>query len=85
MAAVFLLFYVINPIAATATGVFSGKNISSTWFQPLLLGILFILGSWVSFEMGQGAFIFYGMIYSLLGYVAMLITSLIIKIKTKKR
>lgn len=85
MAAVFLLFYVIDPIAAAAVGVFSGRYVPSAWFQPLFLGVLFILGSWISFEMGQGAFVIYGLVYVVLGYTAMLITWLILKIKERKK
>lgn len=36
--------------------------------QPLLLGALFTLGTWLSFQMGQGAFVVYGAACALLGY-----------------
>lgn len=58
MAIFLLIFFVINPIAAITIGIFAGKNISFAWFQPLLLAMLFVLGSWISFDKGEKDFIF---------------------------
>ena len=84
MAALFLLFYAINPIASIAIGIFSGRNIRASWFQPVLLAILFLLGAWVFFDIGEWLFILYATIYLLLGCVAMLITSSIVHIIRKR-
>lgn len=73
MAGCFLLFFAINPIVSVAVGIFSGRNIRVAWFQPMLLAILFLFGTWIFFDMGEPAFILYAAVYLLLGYAAMLI------------
>lgn len=77
MAVCFLLFFAVNPIMSVVTGVFSGRDIRSSWFQPMLLAALFLLGTWVFFGMGEPAFLFYAVVYLILGYSAMLITSFV--------
>lgn len=81
MAVLLFMFFIIDPIAAVATGIFAGKNVRASWFQPLLLTVLFILGTWIFFEMGEGDFVVYGIVYLLLGYSIMLIVSFIRKRK----
>lgn len=75
MAACFLLFFLVNPITAVVVGIFSGRNMKSSWFQSLLLSALFLLGTWVFFDMRELAFILYAVVYLVLGFLAMLITS----------
>lgn len=78
MAACFMLFFVINPIASVNVGIFSGKNIRASWFQPILLAILFLIGTWIFFDMGEQVFILYAVVYLLLGCIAMLIGAFIV-------
>ena len=80
MAVCFILFYVLNPLFSIICGVFSGKNPKKLWFCPLMTGILFIVGCWISFEMGEGAFVVYGIGYSAIGAAAMGISVLLSKI-----
>lgn len=77
MAACFLLFFAINPLASVAIGIISGRSIRTSWFQPGLLASFFLLGTFLFFDMGEPAFILYAAVYLLLGYTAMLITSFI--------
>ncbi len=77
MAACFLLFYAVNPMASIIIGILSGRNIRSFWFQPVVLSILFLFGTWILFNVRE--FIFYGIFYFILGCAAMLITSLIVR------
>ncbi len=77
MAACFLLFCAINPMASIIIGILSGRNIRSFWFQPVVLSILFLFGTWILFNVRE--FIFYGIFYFILGCAAMLITSLIVR------
>ena len=79
MAACFLLFFVINPIASVAMGIFSGRNIHAAWFQPIILAVLFLLGTWMFFDMGELAFILYAAVYLLLGCAAMMISACIVR------
>lgn len=79
MAACSMLFFVINPITSVSVGIFSGRNIRASWFQPILLAVLFLIGTWIFFDMGEQAFIFYAVVYLLLGCVAMLISIFVVR------
>ncbi len=81
MAACFLLFFAINPILSICVGIFSGKNIKTSWFQPLLCAVLFVLGTWIFFDVGEKAFIIYAGIYLALGYIATVTSWLVSKKK----
>lgn len=81
MAASLLMFFIINPAAVAASGIFAGRNVSSSWFQPLLSAGLFMLGSWICFTMQSQDFMFYGILYVLIGYIFMAVTVL----RAKKR
>lgn len=81
MAACFLLFFFINPILTVSVGIVSGKNIKNFWFQPLLVSILFILGTKISFKMEYTEVIIYSVAYLAIGYISMLMSSLVFKRK----
>ena len=83
MAFMFLLFYIVDPVFAICTGIISGKSIKKLWLFPLIPAVTFVLSHWVLFSMGEGAFVWYGGIYLLLGTAAMLVTGLIIKVKRR--
>lgn len=87
MAVCLILFFAVNPIAAVLTGIFTGRNIRRCWFQPLLLAVLFIAGTWIAFDMGEKDFLIYAFIYLVLGYLSAMITVFINKTnqKTKKK
>ena len=63
MAACLLLFFAIDPVFAIAAGMFAGKRPRELWFLPLLIPVLFLLGSWVCFDFGQPDFITYALFY----------------------
>lgn len=73
MAACFVLFYAIDPVFAIAAGMFAGKDPRRLWFVPVLIPVLFVLGSWLCFEWGDPAFITYGILYALLGGTTMFV------------
>lgn len=79
MAILLLMFFLVNPVTAIAIGIFAGKHSSFAWFYPLLLVVLFVVGSWIFFDMGEIDFIFYAIVYLLLGYISMMITSFVVK------
>lgn len=81
MAICFLLFFAVNPMAAMCVGVFTGRKLKAAWFQPLLLSALFLLGTWIFFDMGERDFLLYAGAYLLLGYVA---TALAVVLSRKK-
>ena len=50
------------------------KNIKRLWGMPVISAVLFQLGSWIFFSMGERAFIWYAGVYLILGIVAMTIS-----------
>ena len=68
-----LLFYAVDPVFAIAAGMFAGKQPRQLWFLPVIIPLLFLLGSWVCFDFGQPDFIPYAMMYLLLGGTTMFI------------
>ncbi|MEY8517689.1 hypothetical protein AALC25_12415 [Lachnospiraceae bacterium 29-84] len=77
MAVCFLLFFAINPIYSVIMGVFAGKNIKRLWGMPVISAVLFLLGSWIFFSMGERAFILYACVYLILGIASMAISMMI--------
>lgn len=75
MAVIFLLFFIINPIYAIAAGFFAGRNIRKMWSLLVAVPILFLLGAWISFDMGEGVFLIYAGVYLVIGLASMLISS----------
>ena len=71
MAVCFVLFFVIDPLFSIICGVFASRNPKKLWACPLMTGILFILGCWLVFEMGEGAFVVYGIGYCAISAAAM--------------
>lgn len=70
-----LLFFVVNPIYTVIAGVFAGKHLKELWSVPVLAAILFLLGAWIFFDMGEGAFVIYAGIYLAIGMVSMFVSS----------
>ncbi len=83
MAVCFFLFFAVNPIYSVLIGAFAGKDIRHLWGLPVISAVLFLIGTWISFDMGETAFILYAAVYLALGIVAMLI-SMFIRKKTRK-
>ncbi len=83
MAVCFLLFFAVNPLYSVLIGAFAGKDIRHLWSLPVISALLFLIGTWIFFEMGETAFILYAAGYLTLGIAAMLISMLIRK-KTQK-
>ena len=83
MAVCFLLFFAVNPLYSALIGAFAGKDIRHLWSLPVISALLFLIGTWIFFEMGETAFILYAAVYLTLGIAAMLISMLIRK-KTQK-
>lgn len=74
MGVCFLLFFAVDPVAVIAVGVFSGRDIRTTWFQPAALATFFLAGTWLAFSVSEPAFLLYAGVYLLLGYVTMWLT-----------
>ena len=61
MAVCFILFY-------------AGKDMKELWMLPLIIALLFLLGTWMFFDHGEMAFVFYAVVYFVLGMLSMLIS-----------
>lgn len=73
MAVCFLLFFAVNPLYSVLIGAFAGKDIRRLWSLPVISSALFLIGTWIFFDMGEPAFILYAAVYLVLGIAAMLI------------
>ena len=84
MVVCFLLFFAVNPLYSVIIGVFTGKNIRHLWSLPVISAMLFLIGTWIFFDMGETAFILYAVVYLVLAIVAMLISMFIRKRAQRK-
>lgn len=82
MAACFILFYAIDPVFAIAAGMFAGKDPRRLWFVPLLIPVLFVLGTRLCFA-ADPAFVTYALMYLLLGGTTMFVFLLMTNGKRK--
>ena len=73
MAVCFLLFFAVNPLYSVLIGAFAGKDLWHLWSLPVISAALFLIGTWMFFDMGETAFILYAAVYLALGIAAMLI------------
>lgn len=83
MAACFVLFFALNPLYSVILGVFAGKDVKHLWSLPVISAVLFLIGTWIFFDMGETAFILYAAVYLIIGIMAMLI-SMFIRKKTQE-
>ncbi len=79
MAVCFLLFFALNPLYSVIFGVFAGKDMKHLWSLPVISAVLFLIGTWIFFDMGEMAFVLYAAVYLALGIVTMLISMIIRK------
>ena len=79
MAVCFLLFFAVNPLYSVIIGAFAGKDVKHLWSLPVISAVLFLIGTWIFFDMGETAFILYAAVYLVIGIMAMLISMLIRK------
>ena len=83
MAICFLLFFAVNPLYSVIIGAFAGKDVKHLWSLPVISAVLFLIGTWIFFDMGETAFILYAAVYLVIGIMAMLI-SMFIRKKTQE-
>ena len=83
MAVCFLLFFAVNPLYTVIIGAFAGKDVKHLWSLPVISAVLFLIGTWIFFDMGETAFILYAAVYLVIGIMAMLI-SMFIRKKTQE-
>lgn len=77
MAICFILFFAVNPLYSVFLGIYSGKNLKERWTLPLLNSVLFVLGTWIFFDMGEKAFVIYAIAYLIIAALSALLSALI--------
>lgn len=77
MAIIFLLFFCIDPVFCAVVGFFAGKHIRKMWSLPLIAAVMFLLGAWMFFAMGEIAFVIYAGVYFVIGIAVMIVSALI--------
>ena len=83
MVVCFLLFFAVNPLYTVIIGAFAGKDVKHLRSLPVISAVLFLIGTWIFFDMGETAFILYAAVYLVIGIMAMLI-SMFIRKKTQE-
>ena len=79
-AAIFSLFFVLNPIYSAVVGVFAGRDIKALWYLLLFPPLFFLAGIGLLFTLSSvGVFFRYAVLYLALGTAAMLISAAIRK------
>jgi len=78
-AVILLLLFGVDPVCCFLYGLWAGKDVRQRWFMPFAAAGLFLLGTWLSFEMGEPAFVTYAVFYLLLGLAAMGISWMLTK------
>lgn len=68
MAICFVLFYAIDPLFSIYLGYKADK-----WIYPVVNSLLFLMGTWIFFDMGEIAFVYYAMVYLILGLITMFV------------
>lgn len=63
MAVTLQLLFVIAPVYSITLRIFARKNIKEMWSLPIIAATLFLLGTWIFFALGEGAFVIYAGIY----------------------
>ncbi len=73
----FSFVFAVNPLYSVINGAFAGKDVKHLWSLPVISAVLFLIGTWIFFDMGETAFILYAAVYLVIGIMAMLISMFI--------
>ena len=69
----FILFFAINPLFSVISGIWAGSPDRRIFAVPIITALLFLVGVWSCFNTTEPLFLIYGIIYLLLGAIAMLL------------
>lgn len=69
-----VVVHALNPLYVIVSSIYAGKDMKELWMLPLIIALLFLLGTWMFFDPGEMAFVFYAVVYFVLGMLSMLIT-----------
>ncbi len=71
MAICLILFFVVNPLFFIIEGILCGFKLNREWWLPVVSAVVYLLSTWLLFEMLEMAFIIYAGLYLAVGAVAM--------------
>lgn len=77
MALCFILFFAVNPVFSIVMGILSGINTRRLWYMPIVSAVVFLLSTWLLFDIGEMAFVIYAAVYLTVGMLALFITYLV--------
>ena len=72
MAICLIQFFIVNPLFFVIEGILSGFTLKQYWWLPLASAAIYLLSSWLLFDMGESAFAVYAGLYLAVGAVSML-------------
>ena len=84
MAICFILFFALDPIYSVFIGYVAGYGKKMIWQLPVVTEILFVLGSWIFFSMGESLFVILAFIYLVMSLGAMLVARMLNRNKHKE-
>lgn len=83
LAVLFVLFLVLNPFLSVVTGTFAAFYPGIGYFLPGIQALLFYFSSRIVYGAWDSGFAFYAFVYLMLGVAAMVITTVILKMRKK--
>ena len=78
------LTFIVYPLISIALGVIAGTNFKKLWWSTPAISLVFPFLGWAFLGTFEPGFILYAAIYSVLFFIAILLTKLFLKL-TKKR
>lgn len=79
MAVCFIMFFAVNPVFSALLGIFAVNEFPKMLSLPIFNALCFLASSWIFFDMGEKQFIYYAIVYLIIGVVSALISMLIKK------
>ena len=77
MAALILLFFIVDTFCLLATGIFAGWDLRSRWWFPIGAAVLYLCGVWLFVDVFEMDFLLYAAGYLAVGLLSMGATALI--------
>lgn len=81
---ILIFFFIINPIISIGLGIYNGLELHKSYFIPLLVFAVFPILYWIILQDVIYELFIYSTGYMIISFIAMLITTVIIKKKTNK-
>lgn len=79
MAICFVLFFGLNSLFSLYVGIYSGLNVKSRWYLPVINAAAFLLGVWTVFDWGNPDFCGFAIAYLVIALLAMVTTIVVVR------